>query len=444
MLKFQDDYYDILNIKPTSSNKEVIQAYRRLALKWHPDKNHADNAHHMFVKIAEAYEVLSDSTKRNKYDSYYFSANSRFESAKNEKTRENATNESDNSADGWVSSFKNPFDIFNNFFPELDIKVLKVFSKAVSHMKTVTNHEFLIKLMDEYRYFTKNKTYKYDVNEEEKGSPSNTNRDTFNEYRRRKTHDYLKRKYNAKININQSEYNKSRKHASNTINIPPKQIYELEISLVEYLQKGVKRINLPMLAKCFTCSIKRRDGCHICNGDLYYESIKIYPMPMNEYEVYFPEGGNFLPDCSRPCDLIVYCEDKFDKFYKRIGGFHLYAYVYWDGHNIIFRYIDGSYYRLDVYNKYKSDNPIESEHNKCLEPCDFTNNIIRIDNMGLPDHMDNQDKRGDLFIRFTQDCEYELDETNMKQANEYLKCHPENDIEPNEILRIDNILEHFT
>ena len=97
-----------------------------------------------------------------------------------------------------------------------------------------------------------------------------------------------------------------------------------------------------MLAKCFTCSIQIRDGCHICNGDLYYESTKIYPVPLNEYEVYFPEGGNFLPDYNRPCDFIIYCEDKYDKFYKRIGGFHLYTYVYWDGHDIIFRYIDGS------------------------------------------------------------------------------------------------------
>ena len=61
---FQDDYYNILKIPHNCTKKDVIRAYRKLALKWHPDKNKAKNAHYMFVKIAEAYEVLSDSAKK--------------------------------------------------------------------------------------------------------------------------------------------------------------------------------------------------------------------------------------------------------------------------------------------------------------------------------------------------------------------------------------------
>lgn len=444
--QFNDDYYDILNIDSGSSKKEIIQAYRRLALKWHPDKNKADNAHHMFVKIAEAYEVLSDPIKRNKYDSYYFSENSFFKSSETKDTNEENTYTQENESENWKFSFKNPFEIFNSFFPELDKKVLNVFSKAVSHMKTVTNHEFLIKLMDEYRYFAKNKKYKYDDDEEKKETDdSESFNNTFDEYRRRKKHAYLKRKYNANININQCEYNghgHTRTHSHSNTHNPPRQIYELEIPLVDYLQNKIKRIHLPMLAKCFTCSIERRDGCHICNGDLYYESTKIYPVPLNEYEVYFPEGGNHLPDYDKPCDFIVYCEDKYNKFYKRIGGFHLYSYVYWDGHDILFRYIDGSFYKLEIYkNSNKMRNMNKKESNA---PCDFANDIIRIDNMGLPDHMGDHNRRGDLFIKFTQDSDYELNEQDMITVNSYFKYHPENIIEPSEILHIDNILEHFT
>ena len=86
MFQFQDDYYQILNLHPKCSKKEIIQAYRRQALKWHPDKNKAENAHHMFVKIAEAYEILSDVKKRTTYDAYYFSGESRFQDGKSTKT----------------------------------------------------------------------------------------------------------------------------------------------------------------------------------------------------------------------------------------------------------------------------------------------------------------------------------------------------------------------
>ncbi|OII73159.1 heat shock protein [Cryptosporidium ubiquitum] len=66
------DYYGILEVKRDASTGEIKKSYRRLALKWHPDKN-PDNraeAEEMFKKIAEAYEVLSDPEKRNRYDTY--------------------------------------------------------------------------------------------------------------------------------------------------------------------------------------------------------------------------------------------------------------------------------------------------------------------------------------------------------------------------------------
>ena len=409
--QFQDDYYKILNLNPKCSKKEIVQSYRRHALKWHPDKNKAENAHHMFVKIAEAYEVLSDIEKRNMYDAYYFSGKSRFQDEKSTKTHKKSAENGENTSSGW--GFKNPFELFHNLFPNVDSKLLNVFSKAVSHMKTVTNHEFLIKLIDEYRYFAKNKNYKYDM------ESTNTEETDDTEYKK------TRHKYDMNSNSN-----------SKSTSMPPKQMYVLEISLADYLQTNVKRIHLPMLAKCFTCSIKRREGCHICNGDLYYESIKIYPVPMNEREVFFQEGGNFLPDYKRPCDLIIYCKDKFNKFYRRIGGYHLYTYVYWDGRDAIFHYIDDAFYKLNVYNKIYKNNK--------NEPCDFANNVMRINNMGLPDYEKNINRRGDLFIRFTQDEEYALSPDNTKKALEYFKYHPENDIAPSEILRIDDILEHFT
>jgi molecular chaperone DnaJ len=64
-------YYDILGIKKGASDKEIKQAYRRLARKYHPDVNPGDKAAEAkFKEINAAYEVLSDSEKRKKYDKY--------------------------------------------------------------------------------------------------------------------------------------------------------------------------------------------------------------------------------------------------------------------------------------------------------------------------------------------------------------------------------------
>ncbi|MBI2304256.1 MAG: J domain-containing protein [Chloroflexi bacterium] len=65
------DYYQILGISRNASEKEVKQAYRRLARRHHPDVNPGDKqAEERFKEINEAYEVLSDAEKRKKYDQF--------------------------------------------------------------------------------------------------------------------------------------------------------------------------------------------------------------------------------------------------------------------------------------------------------------------------------------------------------------------------------------
>jgi len=67
------NYYDILEIDKNASQEEIKKAYRRLSLKYHPDKNQDINAAGKFHDISEAYEVLSNEEKRNEYDNPLFS-----------------------------------------------------------------------------------------------------------------------------------------------------------------------------------------------------------------------------------------------------------------------------------------------------------------------------------------------------------------------------------
>ncbi len=65
------DYYDILEIQKNADEKEIRQAFRKLARKYHPDLNQGDrDSEARFKEINEAYEVLSDSDSRKKYDIY--------------------------------------------------------------------------------------------------------------------------------------------------------------------------------------------------------------------------------------------------------------------------------------------------------------------------------------------------------------------------------------
>ncbi|KAG7486809.1 dnaJ-like subfamily B member 1 [Solea senegalensis] len=64
------DYYDILGIKKGASEDEIKKAYRKQALKYHPDKNKSPGAEEKFKEIAEAYDVLSDPKKKDIYDRF--------------------------------------------------------------------------------------------------------------------------------------------------------------------------------------------------------------------------------------------------------------------------------------------------------------------------------------------------------------------------------------
>src|SRR6056297_4175147 len=67
----KQDYYEVLGISKSASQDEIKKAYRKMALKYHPDKNPDDNeAESKFKEAAEAYEILRDPQKKAKYDQY--------------------------------------------------------------------------------------------------------------------------------------------------------------------------------------------------------------------------------------------------------------------------------------------------------------------------------------------------------------------------------------
>lgn len=64
------DYYRVLGIAAGASDDQVKKAYRKQALRYHPDKNTSPEAEEKFKEIAEAYDVLSDAKKKDLYDRF--------------------------------------------------------------------------------------------------------------------------------------------------------------------------------------------------------------------------------------------------------------------------------------------------------------------------------------------------------------------------------------
>lgn len=67
------DYYEVLGVSKDASADDIKKAYRKAAMKYHPDRNPGDKtAEEKFKEAGEAYEVLSDADKRARYDQYGF------------------------------------------------------------------------------------------------------------------------------------------------------------------------------------------------------------------------------------------------------------------------------------------------------------------------------------------------------------------------------------
>src|SRR5437870_10057821 len=65
------DYYEILGVQRAATDAEMKASYRKLAMKWHPDRNPGDkDCEHHFKEINEAYDVLRDGDKRAAYDRF--------------------------------------------------------------------------------------------------------------------------------------------------------------------------------------------------------------------------------------------------------------------------------------------------------------------------------------------------------------------------------------
>ncbi|XP_032313910.1 dnaJ homolog subfamily B member 8 [Camelus ferus] len=105
------NHYEVLGVQAGASPEDIRKAYRRLALRWHPDKNpgNKEEAERRFKQVSEAYEVLSDGRRRSAYDR-----------AGRDSRRAGGASSPHGGPFGSGYTFRNPEDIFREFFGGLD------------------------------------------------------------------------------------------------------------------------------------------------------------------------------------------------------------------------------------------------------------------------------------------------------------------------------------
>lgn len=121
------DFYEVLGVSKNATSAEIKAAYRKQALKWHPDRNKTDTATDKFKEINHAYEVLSDAKKRETYDQYGPEAFKRggsqqgggganYQQGPFSYTYSNMGGDDSPFSGFDVGGFSDPFEIFEQFF----------------------------------------------------------------------------------------------------------------------------------------------------------------------------------------------------------------------------------------------------------------------------------------------------------------------------------------
>lgn len=119
------DYYKILEVEPNATADQIKKSYRRLAMTYHPDRNPGNaEAEEKFKEISEAYEVLSNAEKRQKFDLMRDGKNNTGDFYKKNSTAKSGktdTNDDESDFDFFKRKTSEYSDFFNNFFRKSDL-----------------------------------------------------------------------------------------------------------------------------------------------------------------------------------------------------------------------------------------------------------------------------------------------------------------------------------
>jgi len=369
------DYYKILNVERNSNEEEIKSAYRKLALKYHPDKNPGNNeAVEKFKEISEAYSVIGDKDKRKQYD-VMGSIDDNF-------------------------GTEDPFNIFNNIFQqhmntfmnmkyENDINVNDIFSNLTGMQGNsmpfgnihVRVHTFSTDIFEGNQRINNNNSF----NDDHKFSNIFSNFYKEEDEDSQDTEDInigglFSKFFNAKKETKQSNYSKetSKPEVPTKTKIlyekPDDIVYDIKVSLEDIYENNKKKITITRKRKV--------DG-------QYIDKKKKIEIPIYAKELTLYGQGHELKDYKERGNVIINIFNKKHDKFKRVNEYDVLTYV-----DIELNKIYGSFsYELIL------------PHNEVLlvqsEKLNLNEIFIqRINKKGLPYEVDGESKYGNLYVLY--------------------------------------------
>ncbi|XP_057597224.1 dnaJ homolog subfamily B member 7 [Hippopotamus amphibius kiboko] len=143
------DYYEVLGLQRYASPEDIKKAYRKVALKWHPDKNpeNKEEAERKFKEVAEAYEVLSNDEKRDIYDKY----------GKEGLSGGGRSHSDDSSEYGFT--FHKPDDVFKEIFGKRDLFSFHFFEDSLEDLLSNPRSSYATRYRGERSFFFTSSEY---------------------------------------------------------------------------------------------------------------------------------------------------------------------------------------------------------------------------------------------------------------------------------------------
>lgn len=393
------DYYNVLNLEKNCSTEDIKKSYRKLAIKWHPDKNPTNKeiATKKFQKISEAYAVLSNPIKRREYD----------------LTGKCNQNSNINAFDIFNEFCENIFN--NNFFkkngkldnivdsPEFEFfvytfsnnKMVNNISSAGIFNKLAQNCKFINPTMSErleeinQKIITKTNEINDKKNTKKKNKEQENENNKCNNENNKNNNKNSKKSKNDILNlITDLSKNKKKGNSSNSssitnlsslsnesfINKTPNIIIDLNVNIEDVFNNITKKIKIKRV---------RKDE----EKNTYFQDEKFFLIPLYKRKVIYNNDGDFKPNYSHPGDVVFNINIKKNNYFKIDNNFNLVVRKkisiseFITGTVFYMRHLDNSILKITLH---------EGKN---------MNSIKRIRNEGLPKNKETK-SRGDLVIEF--------------------------------------------